>query len=644
MKLSTLGSIFSFLAGTNALTLNIASSGGNKSSSLLYGLLYEDIYHSGDGGLYGELIRNRAFQGSSANRVASLDRNTDYWHPVGEGVTLEIDTSSPALSSSLPYQMRVDVPAGTTGRVGFYNDGFWGFNVDATQEYIASLYMRGEYSGTVETYFHSSTSDSVLGSTTTSIASSAGKWTQGYSPVFHPTASGADANNTFYFTFDGAQLAGKSIYVNLLSVFKQTYKNRINGVRTDLAEALDGLSQKYIRLPGGNNMEGLYSPYYWKWNETIGDLVNRPGRPGTWGDINTDGFGLVEQMQLAEDLGLEVILGVWAGLYLNGQLIAEADLDPYVDQVMDELEFLLGDTSTTYGSLRASLGHPAPYKLAYIEVGNEDYLNGGTSSYYAYRYAAFHNAISAAYPTIPLISTINPNPINTEGAALDLHIYGNQAYFASLFGTFDQASRSYPVFVNEYAATNTGSNTRGEIGAQTLGMACAEAIFLLGCERNSDVVVGSAYGALIKSYDEEPGTVAVIKHTANEVLRTMSYYVQKLFAENMGSETVPVSVNGGGFGPVYWSATRDAEGKTILKLVNYGGEIGEENAVQVVVEGSSAGTATLTSLTADSVDSVNNLEALGGEASVITTTTLQGNNGVFSVAFDKAYEIVILVV
>ena len=177
---------------------------------------------------------------------------------------------------------------------------------------------------------------------------------------------------------------------------------------------------------------------------------------------------------------------------------------------------------------------------------------------------------------------------------------------------------------------------RAKSGAQTLGMSCAEAIFLLGCERNSDVIVGSAYGALIKSYNEAPDTVAVIKHTANEILYSISYYVQKLFADNMGTKTLPVTATNGGFGPVYWSATANSS-STILKLVNYDGMTGSSNAVQVNIEGSSKTTATNST-------SVNNLPTLGGESSTITTTTLSGSSGSFSVSFSNPYEIAILVV
>lgn len=302
-----------------------------------------------------------------------------------------------------------------------------------------------------------------------------------------------------------------------------------------------------------------------------------------------------------------------------------------------------GDKSTTFGSQRAALGFSSPFTINYIEIGNEDYLNGGTSSYYSYRFMAFYNAIHAVYPSINLVSTINPNPVTSTGSSLDLHIYGNENYFVSLFNTFDQASRKYPVFVNEYAAINTGSNNNGQVGAQTMGMSCAEAIFLLGCERNSDVIVGSAYGALIKSYNEAPDTVAVIKHTATEILFTISYYVQKLFAANMGTVTLPVTATNGKFGPVYWSATANSS-STILKLVNYNGQTGTANAVQIKISGSTKTTATLITLTAPSSASVNNLPSLGGASSTVTTTTLAASQGSFFVSFSKPYEIAILVV
>lgn len=286
------------------------------------------------------MLRNRAFQGSGRGRIASYDRNTDFWNPVG-GVQLSIDQSEPSLSSSLGYHLRMDVPEGTTGTVGFYNDGFWGFSVDAAKRYIASMYVRGDYNGEVECYFKNTISGQKLSSSKMKLNQKASDgWKQSSTPTFNPTITAGNGNNTFYFGFDGRQLAGKSIYFNLFSLFKQTYKNRYNGLREDLMVSLEGLNTKWIRLPGGNNMEGLRLGEHWKWNQTIGNLKDRPGMLGVWGDINTDGFGLLEQMQMAQDLGLTVILGVHAGLYLNGNVVPQSQMQPYIDMTLNELEFL----------------------------------------------------------------------------------------------------------------------------------------------------------------------------------------------------------------------------------------------------------------------------------------------------------------
>ncbi|KAH8673028.1 glycoside hydrolase superfamily [Ilyonectria robusta] len=631
------------LGSVSALSLSLAPSGGNQSSQLLYGLLYEDIYHSGDGGLYGEMIRNRAFQGSAVARRVSLDPTTDFWHPVGN-VELSIADTTP-LSSSLPHHLQIKVPAGAKGPVGFYNDGFWGFNVDAAKRYIASLYIRADYTGKIDTSFRNTISGQTLSSSAIKVnQKSSDGWVQVWTPTFMPDKSPGNPNNTFYFTFDGEKLAGKTIDVNLISLFKQTFLDRSNGLRQDLAESVEELGHSWIRLPGGNNMQGLRRPLHWTWNQTIGALKDRSGQIGVWGDINTNGFGLLEQMQMARDLNLTVVLGVHAGLYLNGDVVAPSDMQPYVDMALNELEFLNASHSPTpYGALRSSLGYPKPFNVQWVEIGNEDYLNGGTKSYYDYRFNTLYKALKQKYPDMHFVATINPSPSpdKGKGGMIDLHIYDSQDHFASLYNTFDQASRDFPVFVAEYAAIRALGNGGPEIGAQTFGMSCAEAIFLLGIERNSDIILGSAYGALIKQYDEEPNTVAVIKHTANDILRSMTYHVQKLFAHNMGTETLPVKASDGGIGPVYWSATKRSDA-TILKLVNYNGQTGSQNAVQVVIEDSDATQATLTVLSAESDQSVNNLRALGGEASKLATTTVKGNKGKFSVVFDKPYEIAIL--
>jgi alpha-N-arabinofuranosidase len=252
----------------------------------------------------------------------------------------------------------------------------------------------------------------------------------------------------------------------------------------------------------------------------------------------------------------------------------------------------------------------------------------------------FYNTIKAKYPNINLISSIIPAPVQKPGTWLDLHMYNNQGFFASQYAVFDHTDRAYPVIIGEYACIRPGGAGGPEVGAQTMGMALAEGIMLLGAERNSDVIRGTAYGALIKHYDEEPNTVAVIKHTADQVLRSTSYYVQKLFAQYHGEETVAVNTQYGlGIGPVYWSATKTGDTR-YLKLVNY---YGPASVVDVVFEGQFASIAKVVTLTAGSCDDTNKLPQLGGEATKVTTSALASQDGRFTVAFGAPCEVKVLV-
>jgi len=269
-------------------------------------------------------------------------RTTDFWHPIGN-VQLSVEQSNPALSTSLTYDLRIDVPAGTTGQVGFYNDGFWGFHVDAAKRYAASFSIKGAYTGGVTVGFQNILSGSQLSSTTIQVNSADGTWTSIAPVVFKPSSTPGNPNNTFTYLFDGAQLAGKSIQVNLLSLFKQTYNNRANGVREDLAASYDGLRSTWVRLPGGNNMQGLGLGNEWHWDFTYGNLTNRPGHLGTWGDYQTNGFGVLEMMQWATDAKQTIVLGLFAGLHIGGAIVSEANLGAYVDSTMNYLEFLKVD-------------------------------------------------------------------------------------------------------------------------------------------------------------------------------------------------------------------------------------------------------------------------------------------------------------
>jgi alpha-N-arabinofuranosidase len=194
--------------------------------------------------------------------------------------------------------MRVDIAKGATGDTGFWNEGFWGMNITTTTRYAANFYLRGNYDGEILCAFWSNTTNAMLGNTTFIVSQLESDGWQLHQQTFTTFASAPDGNNTFHLTFDGATTAGTSLRFHMISVFQQTYENSNNGLRIDLAEGVNGIGGKYLRMPGGNNLEGIGSPYQWKWNKTIGPIIDRPGRPGTWGYYNTDGLGLLEMMQV----------------------------------------------------------------------------------------------------------------------------------------------------------------------------------------------------------------------------------------------------------------------------------------------------------------------------------------------------------
>lgn len=334
------------------------------------------------------------------------------------------------------------------------HSGFWGFPIVSSWTYKGSFYIRGEFNGNITASLVSNTTGETYAEASVEVSSSDGAWTQ-HHYSFQPTDDAPDSNNTLQYTMAGADVTGPLDF-NLLSLFPPTYNNRPNGLRVDLMEAMAGLKPSFFRAPGGNNIEGNSLPYWWDWKQTLGPLENRPGYPGTWTYENTDGLGLIEYMLWAEDLGMEVILAIWSGHYLDETVISKEKLQPYVDDALDELEFLMGDTSTKWGSYRAVLGYPEPFEINYVEVGNEDSLSGGAPTYKAYRFAAFYEAIHAKYPHINIMASyvdvdgVYPPFHNTSG---DFHEYALPEQMSSQFGYFDNYTDAHPLLIGEYAVT-----------------------------------------------------------------------------------------------------------------------------------------------------------------------------------------------
>src|SRR5262249_41455865 len=385
------------------------------------------------------------------------------------------------------------------------------------------------------------------------------------------------------------------------------YKNRPNGNREDLMELLAGLKLSFLRFPGGNYVEGPDYDNRWNWKATIGPLEQRPTHMSPWRYRSSDGMGLLEFLEWCEDLNMEPIVAVYAGLHIdNGANIITGDaLKPDVQDALDEIEYITGDTRTEWGARRAKDGHSKPFKLRFIEVGNEDWLNRGTATYDA-RLTMFYDAIKAKYPDIRIISTMRSMDrdfvYSRKPDFLDDHFYMTIPTALSQAHLYDNYRRSATkIFLGEWATNNP------RVGdTPMMAFALGDAAWLTGLERNADVVMMNCYAPLFVNVN--PGgrqwAVNLIGYDAVGSFGSPSYYVQKMFSNNRGDVVLPAKFSNlpmltteqipvapvpppapgaaapapGGRGPtgptgpfdgVYVSATRETTGgDVILKLVN----------------------------------------------------------------------------
>ncbi|KAJ5555861.1 Glycoside hydrolase superfamily [Penicillium sp. DV-2018c] len=606
-----------------AVTISVAKSGGNATSGLQYGAMEEEINHCGEGGLYAELIRNRAFQGSE-----KYPSSLEAWTAVGGHSVLSLQSLADPLSAALPNSVNVK----GSGTVGLANSGFWGIDV-RPQNYTGSFYVKGSYSGSFNASLLSSTGE-ILATTKIASRCSANEWVQ-HEFVLHPEKKALDTNNLFSLTFDASKASKGSLDFNLISLFPPTWNDRPNGMRRDLMQALADLGPKFLRFPGGNNMEGDSIEGRWKWNETIGPLKDRPGRATTWQYEETLGLGLVEYMEWCDDLGMEPILGVWGGHALNGDDVPEADLDFYVQDALNEIEFLTGSVDTKYGALRAKVGHPKPWKIRYVEVGNEDNLSDGLDSYKAYRFPAFYKAIKEKYPHIQVLaSTINMTlPGNAGG---DWHLYDEPDNMVKQWDMFDNMSPDHPILLGEIAAIqpNNGGNinwddTHFSMYPWWIGTV-SEAVYLLGAERNADKIIGTTYAPFMMNVDSYQWSPTMLSFNSNpdDTARSTTWHLYRLFSHNHMTNTLPAK-SSDGFGPLYYATGVNKETNShIFKAAVYNSTA--EVPVSLTFEGVGRGTkADLTILTAPDPFAMNEV----GHANIVNSKTTQikaGKKGEFS--------------
>ncbi|KAB5590422.1 hypothetical protein CTheo_6139 [Ceratobasidium theobromae] len=561
--------------------------------STLYGYMWEasrDINHSGDGGLYGELLQNRAFQAVSAHTYQALNAWQTY-----QGASIDVTNSVSGISAALPNSLQVTVPSGASGSVGFQNTGYWGIKIQSGWKYTGSFYAKSDsFTGSVTVSLVSTSGTTYATKVLTGVSSSWKKFTFD----FQPTQSASNTNNVFRVTMDGSASGGKKIYFGLFSLFPPTYRNRPNGMRIDLAEALAGTKPGVWRFPGGNNLEGHDSiDRRWKWNETVGicylgldsvdiNLMYRLARSRTAQAALVTGLndvkGLMEYLNWAEDIGAEPILGVWAGLSLSDSgslpVVPEANIQPYVQEAINEIHFITGDAQTNeWAKLRAQYGRTEPYKLKYIEIGNEDFF--GADTYAKYRWKAFVTGIQAAFPNSGfeyLATTYPTTALNPQYTYLDYHRYDVPAWFIDHAVEYDTYPRNGThLFIGEYAVTSTNSSciygtpACGRLSYPTLQGAVAEAAYMTGLERNSDVIFASAYAPSLQHVNGYQWTPDIISFDAGAMVKSTSYYVQQMFATNLGTHVIKTSPAPQRGVPLHWVASHDANNKVVyLKVSN----------------------------------------------------------------------------
>jgi alpha-N-arabinofuranosidase len=521
-----------------------------KVSPTLYGLMTEEINFSYDGGLYAELVRDRTLGGDWQSLA--------HWTLVARGnsaAEISADSKTP-LNSAISRSLKLHVSAATeSAPAGVQNDGFWGIPVRPNTSYSGSFYAKTDSNGVPVTVSLVNDETGATAATAT-VTGLAGEWKQ-----FTFTLKTADvpvsANNHLILTV--AQPA--TIWFNLVSLFPPTYHDRINGNRIDLMEKMAAMHPAFLRLPGGNYLEGDHIPDRFQWKKTIGPLADRPTHPSPWNYRSSDGMGLLEFMQWCEDLKIEPVLAVYAGYSMAQEHVAPGPaLEPYIQDALDEIEYTTGSTSTKWGAERAKNGHAKPFPLHYVEIGNEDFFDRSGS--YDGRYAQYYKAIKQRYPELQLIATAPVKSITPD--VLDEHYYmAAEKSFADA-NHYDKADRKGPkIFVGEWA-TREGTPT------PNLQAALGDAAWMTGMERNSDLIVMASYAPLFVNVN--PGGMQwetdLIGYDALSSYGSPSYWAQVLFANHLGTEVVASTLANAG-SRVYTSVTRDEkQRKLFVKIVN----------------------------------------------------------------------------
>ena len=517
-----------------------AANPGHAVSPLLHGIFFEDINYGADGGLYAELVQNRSFE---------HDEHTFAWSTVSRGAasgTFTIESADP-LNPKNTHYARLVVSAPGKG-FGVANEGFGGIALKQAENYLFSVRARGTAS--LRVVLEDETGRPLGGA---SFPAPGPEWRE-LDATIRSAATASHARLVVLATAAG------SADLDVVSLFPEhTWKNRRNGLRADLVQMLADMHPAFMRFPGGCIVEGKDLTNRYQWKDTIGDIAARPQNWNRWQDAiarepapqyyQTCGLGFFEYFQFCEDIGAEPVPIINCGMacqYQSKQLVPLDQLGPLVQDALDLIEFANGPVTSVWGAQRAAMGHPAPFNLKYLGVGNEQW----GEDYFA-RYRVFAAALQAQHPEIKLASGAGPGVDDKSwrlawekfraglpASVVDEHYYRPPQWFLENATRYDKQDRAGPkIFAGEFAAHDRGRRA-------TLRAALAEAAFMTGLVRNSDVVAMSSYAPLFARAGAFQWQPDLIWFDNTRVYGTPSYYVQSLFSNNRPDRVVPVTVAG----------------------------------------------------------------------------------------------------
>jgi len=543
----------------------------------MWGIFFEDINFGADGGLYAELVKNRSFEFPDALMgwsKAALDGAT------GSLTVRDRDPFNPAN----PHYVRLQ--SDSSKGFGMSNEGYSGLGVRAGERYEFSAQARVvEGNGLALQAELVNAAGNLLASAR--VDGLTPKW-QRHMATLRPKATEPKARLQVLLEGKG------TVDLDLVSLFPQkTWKNRPGGLRADLAQMLADLKPGFMRFPGGCIVEGRYLATRYQWKTTIGAPEERKLIINRWNDefkhrpapdyFQSFGLGFFEFFQLCEDIGAEPLPILNCGMacqFNSNELVPLDRLEPYIQDALDLIEFANGPATTEWGRRRAALGHPQPFNLKLLGVGNEQW-----GPQYLERYVPFAKALKAKHPEIQLVASAGPSPDDERFQFLwpkwrelradivDEHCYATPDWFLNNAGRYDRYDRNGPkVFMGEYAAQSV--KVVSPDNRNDWGCALAEAAYMIGLERNADMVVMASYAPLFAHADRWQWRPNLIWFDNLRVYGTPSYYVQQLFGCNRGDLLLPTTLAGAPTGTnqpprLYASATRDERaGDIILKVVN----------------------------------------------------------------------------